>query len=267
MHQNFVVIDVATDLFNKRLDIYFNFDINESSVTTRSLKLVENKTGSVVPITYTVDGTCISVILKEDPVPETEYMLICNKEIKNVANKNLKTEYVRYIQFTSTIKNTVEIISPSNLETIDKVYVIWQELAEKPNPFINRYRIQIGTNNNFDNIVLDTVVTDKNDIYLTLDNPDKYQYYLRIRVEKDKEFGQWSDTISFVYDKTINNKDTDKNNTNSSDDIKPVLNVPLSLVDKPSNGETPESFIFTFDDQIDASAINLNMIHVTRKDW
>lgn len=268
MHQDFVIIDIATDLFNKKIDIYFNFELNESSVTPRSLKLIENKTGSVVPIMYEVDGACVSVTLKEDPIPGTEYMLICNKEIKNVTNNNLKTEYVRYIQFTSTIKNTVEIISPSDLETIDKLYVVWQEKKDDADSFINRYRIQVGTDNIFDNIVIDTVVTDKNDIYLTLESIEKCQYYIRIRVELDKEFGEWSDIVSFVYDKTIaKDSDDDDNNGNSGADIKPVLDVPITLVDKPSNGETPESFVFTFDDPIDISSLNLNMIHVTRKDW
>lgn len=267
MHQDFIVVDIATDLFNKKIDIYFNFELDASTVTDRSLKIVDNTSGSVIPITYEVDGSCISVTLKEDPVPETEYMLICNKEICNVTKQKLKTEYVRYIRFTSTIKNKIKIVSPNNLETIDKLYVVWQEIKDEPNPFISRYRIQIAKDNNFSNIVIDTIINDKNDVYLTPEDPDKYQYYLRIRVESDNEFGAWSDIVSFVYDKDLNKKSDDDNSTSSKEDIKPVVDIPLTLVDKPENGDTPESFIFTFDDPIDASSLNINMIHVTRKDW
>ena len=267
MHQDFIVVDITTDLFNKKIDIYFNFELDESSITDRSLKIIENKSGSVIPTTHEVDGSCVSVTLKEDPVPEAEYMLICNKEIRNITKQNLKTEYIRYIYFTSTIKNNVGIITPSNLETVDKIYVVWQETKNEPNPFINRYRVQLSTDNNFNNVVIDTIVTDKNDIYLTPENPDKCQYYLRIRAELNKEFGAWSDTVSFVYDDNIKKKSDDNNSSDANNDIKPVVDIPLTLVEKPENGDTPESFVFTFDDPIDVSSLDLDMIHVTRKDW
>ena len=107
MHQDFVVVDVVTDFFKKQLDIFFNFELDPATVTDRSIKVVENHSGSVVPISYQTDGNCISISLKEDPVPNVEYMLVCNKEICNITHQHLRTEYVRYIQFTSTIKNVV----------------------------------------------------------------------------------------------------------------------------------------------------------------
>ena len=266
MHQDFVVVDVVTDFFKKHLDIFFNFELDPTTVTDRSIKIVENHSGSVIPISYQTDGNCISVSLKEDPVPDIEYMLVCNKEICNITHQHLRTEYVRYIQFTSTIKNEVEIITPSNLETVDKLYIVWNEKKYNADDYISRYHIQVASDNTFQHIKAETIVIDKTDMYLAISDEIKRQYYLRIRVETEKDFGPWSDIVSFVYQKDIQNKkDTDKDAT-SDTDIRPVVEIPLTLVEQPENGVTPESFVFTFDEPI-APDISLSDIHITRKDW
>ena len=112
----------------------------------------------------------------------------------------------------------------------------------------------------------ETIVIDKTDMYLAIPDEAKRQYYLRIRVENNKDFCPWSDIVSFVYQKDIQDKqDTDKD-TAPDTDIRPVVEIPLTLVEQPENGVTPESFVFTFDEPI-APDISLSDIHITRKDW
>lgn len=259
MYQDFVLVDVTTNLFDKTIDIYFNFDIEPNTITQRSLRLIEEESGSVIPIKYAIDGSVVSITLQTDPVPNVDYMLIINREVGSVTEQPLKTEYLRYIRFTSTIKNKVTILSPSNLETVDDLYIVWKEDAENPNPLVSRYRVQVARDNIFHAIDIDTIVTDKTDARFMIPEVDPYQYYIRIRVETESEIGSWSDIVSFVY--------REKRTDTVVEDSKPVIDIPLTLTIKPENGDTPDSFILTFDEPIDATYLTQSMIHVTRKDW
>lgn len=257
MHQDFVVVDVVTDLFHKKLDVYFNFDVDAATVTSRSLQLVESKGGAVVPVTYAVDGQRVSLTLRDDPVPDAEYILLVNKEIRTVTRQPLLTEYMRHIFFRSAIKNTVQILSPSDMESVSDIHIIWQEQKYLEAPFLDSYRIQIARDNTFQDIVIDTTAVQKTEMQFMAQPPN--QYFLRIRVESDTEFGPWSKTISFV----LQEKDTPK----SLDDVSPVIRTPLTVLTQPENGSTPASFILTFDSPIDADALTADMITVTREDW
>ncbi len=58
-----------------------------------------------------------------------------------------------------------------------------------------------------------------------------------------------------------------KINQQRGTDLTPIFYSKLNTVLQPENGETPISFVFQFDADIDEAALTADMISVVRKDF
>ena len=276
MYQHFNIIDFTTDLIGQTLTLSFNYDVDPDTITKRNIKLVDDVTDSIVPVTMTTDRDTVVLTLLDTPVPNQDYLLICSKNIQSVTGETIYNSLIKNIQFKSSIRNTIDLIQPSELQKVSDMTIIWKEiLIAADSPAYNRYRIQIAKENAFYNITHDTVVEGKNQI--TLKDPvEPGQYYIRMRVESETEYGPWCGPISFLFqEKTDEEKDVTTGDTGGGQEIPnsavldtdPVIFSNLELISRPDNGETPENFTFVFDSPINEEKLTKDMIVVTRKDF
>lgn len=259
MFKNFSVTEIFTDLYKKEIAVHFSFDLLSTTIHSKSIKLVNNTDGSVIPLKYSINKSCILLTLVEDPVPDAEYILFINKEVQSITGTFLQTQYIRHIVFKSKFKQTVDIVKPANLEEVTIPKIVWKEnYVEEP---VLRYRLQISDTNEFFNLLVNTLITDQQEIIISnLIEPN--QYFVRVRVEREKEYGVWSDIISFVL-----NTRPQKEEYQKKVDARPVFFKPLKITTTPTIDTDNNSFIIEFDSMIDPTKITENSISIYRKDW
>lgn len=280
MYQNFNITQVETDSVKREVIVHFNLDIDVDTITKRTLKLIDNETDAILPYKLKVRRDTAILSLIEDPVPNREHLLLCDKSIKSITGLPLYSSKINYIVFSSDIVDTVTVTFPTEQEVITACKIVW-----KPNDPtypdtepVNRYRVQIARDNVFYNTVVNSIVEDKTEIEFAAPDLDG-QYYIRIRIESTTDYGPWSNIVSFIYqsDKFGNSSSDDDENTDTSEDeetttatgtdITPIFYSTLKLITSPDNGETPISFVFQFDADIDEDALTSDMISLVRKDY
>jgi len=137
----------------------------------------------------------------DDVLPNEEYRLDINRTIKDITGAPLQSSLIRHVYFNTSIYSNVRILSPANHELVDGTFNCqWQEiLRDKRRKPVLEYRLQIADNSLFNPVEIDTVVVEKQQISFPKLNKQQ-QYYIRVRVEKDGEFGAWSELATFTYD-------------------------------------------------------------------
>lgn len=263
MYREFVLLSAEAKAAEKKIILTFNYDIDEDSIQNDSITVSTN-TGDIIPIKLTVRGEKIDIDLIEWPLVNTEYNVVVEKEIKNIANDELNASVRKKIVFKSIITETVKIISPYQFEKIDTLKIDFSETGK-----INSYFIEIAKENRFYNIVYSGEIYNTNTISPIIDL-ENGQYYTRIRVQKDDKFGQWSPIITFIY-KNVCDCNNEKDNFPSADSKLPsawedlfvenpnnAINdlkkmEELEILTEPENGTTNESFVFEFNKTLDKS--------------
>jgi biopolymer transport protein ExbD len=191
--------------------------------------------------------------MKEWPQPNIEY-IISIQNLTNVLGDALVSGVRRKIIFVSSITSKVQITYPAFNEVITDLKLKWQETAVDPNqPLVNSYYIEISTEANFYNIVKKTEVQDRTEIDLT--DVTKKQYYVRVRAQKDGEYGSWSDVVTFVVGDSADVPGPIFDDGDSSVNEEPIFSADMQIVSAPANGETPASFIIEFDCEVDPDSI------------
>jgi len=256
MYQKFDLLGINVSMKDKKVYIECTLDVDESSVSNETITLVGKGTNRIIDYDFVVNGSVIELDLKEWPVPNVEYMLVIQAGIRSITDEPLSAALKRMITFSSEITSTVVITSPSDYEEINSLKLTWSEKLTNTNmELANSFYMEVANENAFYNNVRETNIYDKSEIVLT-DIPDG-QYYVRIRAQKGDQFGRWSDTVTFLY----------KSNTDTPIPTlpgdEPVYDEDLIILSAPTNGETPSTFLFEFDETLDTEGIEVTVIRRT----
>ena len=275
MYKQFNLSSILLRAIDKRIDLKFNFDIDESSVRGDSL-VITTLDGDHIPFKFRVKGEIIGLYLDEWPAPNTIYQIVIEKEIKNISGQTLNSAIRRKLIFKSEITSKVTIKSPYNFQKFeDELLFEWEDSDQ-----FNSYYVEIAKENRFYNLVYSGDVY-TNSISPVIPELKPGQYYFRCRVQKDGEYGPWSQIITFIYKYVCdddypkddgpsadaempsawddlyntNNPDVGGGGENSSsipdDDNSIEVEDELEVITAPVNGETPLEFIFEFDRELD----------------
>lgn len=278
MYKAFNLSSVKLDAINKQIVLHFNFDIDEKSVEGSFLNLV-SMDGDHVNFKYKVHNDNIILYLDEWPNPEKEYQILIEKKLRNIANQFLNNAIRYKLSFDTYIVSLVNIKSPYNFQTLQELTFKWEDTEN-----IGQYYVEIAKENSFYNLVYSSEVY-TNDITLTIPDMLPGQYYIRVRVQKDNQYGKWSDIVSFIY-KYICDCEEDKDpgpsanasmpspwsdiygdgstfepiDKNILESIQPEVEDELEILGFPVNGETPSNFTFTFNMPLDNNYGNVTII-------
>ena len=262
MYQDFSVIAIDPNYAEKKVVINTSFDIDPDSVDERTIQLFSKANRCDANIDFEVKDKTITVLVKEDIVPNTNYIIKITG-IKTILGDVLSTGVRRTITFKSMVREIPYIISPSDYEEIVDLKVTLKAILEDEefeSLEDKSYFIQIAEDVAFINVVLETRT---NESTVNLKNLKTGQYYIRARVEAfnegNKDFGKWSETVSFI----SLNKAVEEECPDDSEDDEPIFIEDISLVNKPANGEAPESILLEFSGEVDPDFID-NIIVIRR---
>lgn len=270
MYKQFNLSSIIPRALEKRIDLKFNFDIDESSIKGDSINLVTLKGGDHINFKTVVKNDLISLLLDEWPKPDTVYHVIIEQEIKNITGQKLNSAIRRKLIFKSEITSVPIIKSPYQHEKLEDLNFEW---VDKDNN--ESYYIEVAKENRFYNLVYSGDVY-TNSISPVLPELKPGQYYVRVRVQDGKEYGRWSPIVTFIYkdvcycdepenpgpsadaempsawDNLFDNTPDSVTPGSSSvivDDSDNMIDVEdeLEVLTAPENGVTPTSFVFEFD--------------------
>lgn len=253
MQNDFTINEITINSMTKTICIHPAFDIDPDSINESSIQLLKRKDRTFINYDYKIEGKLIYLILKEYPEPNQEYVLKIDK-LKNILGKELDFGIRKKIIFKSSITSKANIISPAFNEEISKLYIKVEELlVDEKQSFINSFFIEISSDVNFYNIITSTQLNQRNEV--ELDAIPSGQYYIRVRVQTEKEYGLWSETNTFFIANKNNNPfiEDDKN-------TEPIYIEEMKILSAPKQGETPKSFLFEINCPIDSDFLDKILI-------
>lgn len=201
MFKEFALVDMAVNPIEKQIKLFFTGNVDPDTINSDTIAMVHAESQKIYRLKYRTSKKTVIITVLDEVEPNEEYRLDINKTIKDIIGEHLQSSLIRHVYFNSKIYSNVRIISPANHELVDGSFICeWQEiLRDKRRKPVLEYRLQISENKTFDPCEIDTVILNKQRIsFPKLKNAK--QYYIRIRVEKDKEYGKWSDIATFTYD-------------------------------------------------------------------
>lgn len=262
MYQGFSVTSIHPNFGESMIEINTSFDIDPSSVNESTIQLFSKAHRTDSNIDFVVNGKKILVLIKEDIIPNTSY-IVRIAGIKTVIGDELESGIRRTITFDSMVKEIPYIVTPANNEEIVDLKVTLKAMLEDKEfeTIENKtYFIQIAKDVAFINLVLETSTPEST---INLKDIEAGQYYIRARVESmigsKKEHGKWSETITF-----ISLKGLVPDSPCDEEDDGPIFIQDIDIVTYPQNGETPESILIEFSGEIDPDSID--KIIVIRRD-
>ena len=274
MYNEFSIIAIQTDIKDKKIIIETNKDILKTDPEL-IVQVYERNSKTHLDCTTIIEKNNLFVTLNDWPIPNTEY-IISIKNLKSVMMEKLSANLRRRVVFKSNVLSNVSILSPAMFETVNSLAVKLNEFADNQEQLVNKYYIEIATDNAFTNIEIKTSIQDKNLIYFELKKNG--QYFIRARVQESEEnYSKWSDTISFIYnanlavkeDIDIDDIDIDIDSDNKEeDDFSPVLLIDelFDVEDNQEQGCTPkEPILFAFNHKLDEDYCLQNSIVFIRK--
>lgn len=260
MYQEFLVSEIISDMRKKQITVKFSHDIDSSSIDESTLQIIHRKTRDFVDYNIHVEGKVVSITLLEWPLPNQEYILKIEK-FKNILGDTLVSGIRRKIIFKSSICSTIDITSPAFNEVIDELIVKWVEnKTDETHELVNSFYLEISPEANFYNISYKTLVTDKQAVELPALKAG--QYYIRCRAQKEEQYGFWSETITFLIDKTPAKPEAIFDS--EEDDDEPIFLEDIKILSTPKSGETPSSILIEFDCEIDSDFLD-NIILIRRE--
>jgi len=259
MYQEFIASVINTDIRSKKIIIEFSHDIDASSIDDNTLQIIHRKTRDFMDYHISVEGKVVSITLLEWPLPNEEYILKIEK-FKNILGDTLVSGIRKKIIFESSICSTVDITSPAFNEVINELVIKWVEnKTDETHELVNSFYLEVSPEANFYNINYKTLVTNQNEIELPVLKAG--QYYVRCRVQKDNQYGFWSETITFLIDKTPAKPETIFDSEEDNDE--PIFVDDIQILNTPKSGETPSSIMIEFDCEIDSDFLD-NIILIRR---
>lgn len=254
MYQDMAILSVDSFLDDKKILVSTNFDIDPKSVDISTFVLFNKQYSSEVLLKFNVIGKIIEAYIEDEIIPNSQYILRVSN-IRNVLGEVLSSGITKSLIFKSIVTEKLEIVSPSEYEMIKDLTVKLNIVPDNNIPTDGFfYRVQISKDMAFIDIKIDNVYINKDIIFQSIENS---QYFIRARIEKLQEVGQWSKTVSFVVNSNVidNNDDT----TNE-----PIYFEEIKLIDSPMNGITPEKILLEFSGDI--YPYNIDSIIITRRD-
>lgn len=201
MYKEFALVDMEINPTEKQIKLFFTGNVDPDTINSDTIAMVHAESQKIHRLKFRTSKKVVIITVLDEINPGEEYRLDINKTIKDIVGTKLQSSLIRHVYFNTNIYSNVRILSPANHELVDGTFMCeWQEiLRDKRRKPILEYRLQIADNINFNPIEIDTVVVNKQRIgFPKLKN--QQQYYIRIRVESENEFGKWSDVATFTYD-------------------------------------------------------------------
>lgn len=203
MERFFQINSIEASLKEQSLFITLNADVDEATVNDDNLILMNKASRAMIPFDISIDRKVIQLKLKRWAEPNSEYILIVEAGIKSLVGIELESSISRKIIFKSEILNGVRILNPINFESmtdIEELKVRWEEtLPPRKKKKYKRYRIEISKDQAFINQAIETYVDVDGENYEMVFNEFSLgQFFIRMRVEDNDQYGPWSEVISFT---------------------------------------------------------------------
>lgn len=201
MFKEFALVDMAVNPIEKQIKLFFTGNVDPDTISSDTIAMVHAESQKIYRLKYRTSKKLVIITVLDDVLPNEEYRLDINRTIKDITGAHLQSSLIRHVYFNTSIYSNVRILSPANHELVDGTFNCqWQEiLRDKRRKPVLEYRLQIADNSLFNPVEIDTVVVEKQQISFPKLNKQQ-QYYIRVRVEKDGEFGAWSELATFTYD-------------------------------------------------------------------
>ena len=140
---NFVVLDVRASFKEQSVFVNFSLDLDEDTISTERIYLLNQETKSIAPIKTIVDGRTLQIKLLDWAVPNNRYTLIIESGIGSISDEVTDTSLLQDLIFESEVVSEMSIINPYNYQiyrnTID---LCWQEISSGKRA--NSYYIEIS---------------------------------------------------------------------------------------------------------------------------
>lgn len=203
MERFFQINSIEASLKEQSLYITLNADVDESTVNDDNLILMNKASRAMIPFDISIDRKIIQLKLKRWAEPNSEYILIVEAGIKSLVGIELESSISRKIIFKSEILNGVRILNPINFESmtdVEELKVRWEEtLPPRKKKKYKRYRVEISKDQAFINQAIETYVDVSDEVYeMTFNEFSLGQFFMRMRVEDNDQYGPWSEIISFT---------------------------------------------------------------------
>ena len=143
MYNKFCVTALDFSALNKTVSIVFNKDVDEDTVIGGAVKLSSVDGKALFFKTEIVDE---EIILYLDDWPDTssEYNLVIDKSVSDIAGNTLTSIFRKKIKFPEEITAVTTIKYPYNFQKLDVL-----ELSLSNTDSISEYYVEIADNNNF----------------------------------------------------------------------------------------------------------------------
>lgn len=269
----FDIIAVTAELKQKSILAEFTLDVDEDTVNSSSVIVLNTSNNTVELYDAVVDGRIIQLKLHNDPQPNDTYTLLVQGTVESIVGDKMDSAFLRELSFSSEVTSEVSLLSPANFEKINALKLEWKEIGDT---LTNSIQWQIAKENAFYNIVYTTTVNDATSIELPA--IESGQYYIRGRAVKGDEYGRWSEITTFIFNKPAETTepstpggDTTTEPTEPTEPVEPsdpsvvpptedpddpiiIVEEEIKLEDSPDSGTTPkEAFSFAFSEDIDIS--------------
>ena len=231
MQTKFDIVTVVASLAERIITLKLSREVDEQSISSDVIALSEKASRRVVPCTYEVAGSVVTMRLLEWPVPNSEYVLLVQKDVKSVLGETLPASLQRNITFNSALTSEITILSPVMFEQLAVATLIWRETGDG---VCNKFYVEIATDASFSNICRNSAVEDQTE--LVLGGLADGQYYCRVRAQQEAEYGRWSQIVSFLIKATAGD----------STHPDPVFIKALKLAASTADNTTPAAYVFTF---------------------
>lgn len=260
MYQEFSVTTIDIDKATKRIAIGFTNEIDPDSINPKTLYISTGDNGDVVKIKWKVEGYTLYVDVVEEITPNLSYYLFITTDVLNAMGENLVNRCKQEFIIETDVRNSCEILSPvydekfdTNDVTISLSEILYSDESQKENSFY----VQVSSDWMFENIVTESVFTDRSSAKVHVDKTG--QIFIRARVQKDEEnYGEWSAPVSIYM-----GSDEDDSTDDTDDD--PIFFRELEIISAPEQGETPRSFIIEFDSEVDEKSIENAILILKRR--
>lgn len=265
----FCIMDIETNLKDKRVIIHFSKEIDTDTVDLQNF-IIAAQDPSIpsmpkISLEISDDLKAVFMTFEDTPFVNTRYILIVQNTVKDLEGRKLDQSLFRNIYFKSTVISSISLLSPGNFEVISEKTFSWKETGDT---LINVFRVQISTDTAFHNVQVNSTVSGKETVTFGKEL-SVGQYYWRVRPEQDLEnYGSWSDIRTFmiggqsdssaeISDET---SETSVTEIEIEDHVMDIKNNSLKIISMPKNGETPATFTFMFDEDIDSDSIKISIL-------
>lgn len=274
MYNEFTINTIETDLINKKIIITTNMNLDVNSIEEIDATLYHRESKQPISLIPAINNNILELTLTEWPILNTPYIFTL-KPIKNVLKELSRSGIKRKIEFNSNITKQVKILSPIMHEAINSLNIkldIFDNTNLDLNSNLNEsIFIEVATDTSFINITNHINIPDLNQKEIKVALKESNQYFIRARVQSDKEIGLWSKTITFIYGNSIieDIKESepdyipDYEDMNLIPDIDEIVDFEINLLAE--QGTTPEQIILIANKDLNEDDFSQSQILVFNK--